>query len=52
MKEASRRYYERNREQISLKAKEKYREAHPTPRPRGRPPKVAATPPSEKALSE
>lgn len=43
LRAAQRRYYEKNREAIRAK----YREAHPNPRPRGRPKKVVADPPSQ-----
>lgn len=37
LRKAQKRYYEKNRDAILAK----YREAHPNPRPRGRPKKVA-----------
>ncbi len=39
VKRASAKYYETHRDEISERRKEKYRQAHPTPAPRGRPKK-------------
>ena len=41
IKAAALAYYHTHAQEISERRKAKYREAHPNPRPRGRPPKVA-----------
>ena len=46
MKQAQKRYYEKNREAILTK----YRDTHPNPRPRGRPKKVVGGGSSETSV--
>ena len=41
MQEANARYYQRHKDELLAKKREKYKEAHPNPRPVGRPRKVA-----------
>ncbi len=49
-REAQNRWYETHKEEVAEKRKTEWRDKHPNPKPRGRPRKVVADPPSSEVV--